>query len=308
MHRGVWAFSIVIVVFLSAVLVPQPVSGEHSGDTTVTWKDWKFTISFNPPCCGGTTSHHDGVVLKQVDYRGIRAVYAAHLVAIPVFYDQTCGPYYDELRHEDLAGDTHDGVSIPAYEAKEIDPDNYRIRAHFHFFGYHYTQIWTFNNKYGWLQGELQIHPGGCDPSSLTRHYYPRWRMDLDVAGASGDKIEYYWSDGRIWITAEDERTVKSSLAGGNYNLRVTDTATSKRVYVSDLYVPYLSDRARFILLLYRSTEIEPNHDPYFDPASWDNNEDINPADIVFWYEDKVTWSPGDPTKSAGIRLKMSGF
>lgn len=296
---------VLAVLVMAMTVLPRPAASDHgSNGQLVFFGNWSFRITVAPQG-GGSESHDgDGVALYSVYWKGVKVFRTAHLLGILVTYPSgPCGPYYDELVHENMETHTHGGTSYPDFEKKALSSSVYQIQSHFHFLGYHYTQRWRFTT-YGYMYADLIVHPGGCVGDKI---YQPRWRLDVDVYSSSYDQLQYYWKDGNLWLTAGTERSIGSGLAGGNDNIRVKDTINGKTVYGRAL-VPYLYNDAEFIVLRYRWGETETSHSlsfPSKDPIEWDNNENVNSQNLVVWYRDDHYHTAGS-TATLTVQFRAS--
>ena len=208
-----WRFSAALLVLLAALAALVGPARADTNDTSghTAWEGWDFNWQLDQT--------YDGLSLSNVSYDDTKILARASLPVMRVYYNSSCGPYSDRL-----GGTTY---AIP-WAA------NYKV-AHRSFvkdgrnwleLGI-YDRIGSYKIYQAWYLSEDGIMDAHIFSSGLqcqiNHRHYPYWRMDFDIDGAGGDRIQRQSGSGWINQTTEFD-------AAGSTTYRVVDGATSVHI------------------------------------------------------------------------------
>lgn len=227
-------------------------------------------------------TQRDGIAITYADYKGDRVFFKATLPYIRVTYTYPDCPSFDNCVVVDRLGpDTIEG-SV----SKSNITNGFKISATF-IFGdypvdgtYKYVQSYSFW-KDGRFQVLLKVYGPGYGPSG---HYDTMWRIDFDVLGSQSDTLEQWTS---TWTLRTTENRFVDGGAHGPWDSEWANNEVISGQDVASYYtVPYAPDTMYLYGIRYHAGE-EGTGD-YANavwPTAYDNDESINLADIVNWYE-----------------------
>jgi hypothetical protein len=144
----------------------------------------------------------EGIVIREVWYKGKKVFYKASLPSLRVQYDGNCGPYKDPLNFNNALPTSrcpNSKVCIYSYQSGGLWA--LCIQSYHTIGSYRLTHRWVF-----WENGVImpRLYSAGLQcPYNHRHHAY--WRFDFDLEGASNDlALEYndYTADqgwGRGW-------------------------------------------------------------------------------------------------------------
>ena len=158
-------------------LIPMPDSG------STTFGDWSFAWEIG-------NAHDEGLVLKNVRWKGTTVLYKASMPVIRVKYrgngssiNSGCGPYSDRISSGNLSHFSGQATDVIA----RFFGDNLMELAVFsEIGGYDLYQAYYFH-KSGRLEPILYSSGWSCsDSHSENNHkHHPYWRLDFDIDGVS---------------------------------------------------------------------------------------------------------------------------
>jgi hypothetical protein len=159
-------------------LVPMPDSGSS------TFGDWSFSWEIG-------NAHNEGLVLRNVRWKGVKVLHKASLPVIRVKYrgdassiDAGCGPYNDRISSGNLSrfsGQTTDVI------ARFFGDNLMELAVFSEIGGYDLYQAFYFH-KSGRLEPMLYSSGWSCsdNPKSRNDHkHHPYWRLDFDIDGVT---------------------------------------------------------------------------------------------------------------------------
>ena len=271
-------------VLLSLAWFPSAAFGQ-SGHTA--WGPW----SFDWRVLGDA-----GLNLLNVYYNGELVIHKANLPVIRVRYDNDqCGPYQDLISSGLLipVPFTGCGNTLVCQKSYTLHGRNWlEIGVLAKISQYLIYHVWYLSDD-GYLYP--RVHSAGLQcPSNggwVDHHHHPYWRLDVDVGGAASDDVFVYdnnrpdqgWGPG--WHRYPQElNDLKNPATDRKWFVR--DHVTGHGVWVlpeSDAGADSFSNKdvgAR----LYSSPEDQPWPFGAWGHLGYDNGENIEEKDIVFWY------------------------
>lgn len=159
-------------------LMPMPDSG------STTFGDWSFSWQIG-------NAHDEGLVLRNVFWRGVKVLHKASMPVVRVKYrgdgssiGSGCGPYNDRLHSGNLerfSGQTTDVV------ARFFGANLMEIAVFAEIGGYDLYQAYYFHRS-GRFEPVLYSSGWSCSDSPKSRNdhkHHPYWRLDFDIDGVT---------------------------------------------------------------------------------------------------------------------------
>jgi hypothetical protein len=274
------------------------------------WGDWEFNWEIG-------SANSEGLVLKNVRYKGIAVIRKASMPVIRVKYrgrarriTSGCGPFRDRINAgniERLPGATSDVVS------RTFNDAILEIAVFSEIGGYDLYQLWYFH-KSGRLEPRLYSRGWSCDEfqEQKDHKHHPYWRIDFDVEATGSN------SDNQVW-------RVRTKSNGQVQTSQITEEDNDSRM-PDDSDVAWTINRPgseKHVLIRYSTNEPrDPEGTPWFalsnKDAAWrlyksaedigwafsatqhlgfiSPRENINGKDIVFWLVGHLShpWSQSD--------------
>jgi hypothetical protein len=281
-------------------LVPMPDSG------STTFGDWGFSWEIG-------SAHNEGLVLKNVRWKGVKVLHKASMPVIRVKYrgnaadiDAGCGPYGDRIGSNILSRVTGQTTNVVA---RFFGDRVMEIAVFAELGGYDLYQAYYFHTS-GRFEPILYSSGWSChDTTTENDHkHHPYWRLDFDVDGvsnrvrhvrtASGGGTTFGSYSSESGFTAPSDTTdivwtVTNNSSGKNVKVR---SPANERADVDG--APWFGFGRRDVhVRLYRFTEDEgwafsaTSQLGYFTPA-----EGTDDQDVVFWAIAHLShnWSQAD--------------
>ena len=301
---------------------------------------WRFC--WLPPDASSGPSG-SGLELSHVFYRNRRVFWRLNMPVLNVIYDQPsgfCGPTYRDWLYE-LQAFQADNVIQPGY-AEPTKPtltvcdspgtdvgtfegvavqklsDRLVMTSQTRAGWYRYINRMTF-----YLDGRMEPAFGftavtyPCVNQAHTHHGY--WRMDLDVEGASADRIQerrrflFFF---KYWATLGTEQTrLRTSSSLRRWRVRDGNTGRAVEVVPGSLDLPGGDGFGGpdVWALLYRGTETDDGGatgGPMGDAqhiTPYVNGESISSRDVVLWYRVGHRHMSGASCTMVGPTLRLTG-
>ncbi len=243
----------------------------------VDWSDWKFDYT-----TGDTPT---GLTLKGVYYRDHQILHKASFPVMRVEYlNDACGPFADILwsgnyvpitQHEDVSVCSGEKLCKRTYEKDGEEFLEMGVNAKLG--EYEIYQSYVFSNR-GYFDAYVFSRGLQC-AEDHTHHAH--WRLDFDIDGSGDDQV--FKNTGSLQATEfNDTRTASTFWS-------IQDAETGTRVEIipgADDGFP--DDFARWDVAVrtYKSNESDTwLWGPRGEIGSlFNNNENIDRADTVFWY------------------------
>ena len=268
--------AVLVGMILSAV-VTVPLAAQ-SGHTV--WGAWTFDWEV----VGG-----NGLALRNVSFNNKYMIYKANLPVIRVRYDHSCGPYADRIDWSNLVPISNCGDQKLCQKSYSSGGRNWlEVAVYARIGAYHLYQAWYLSHD-GWIRAQLWSKGLQCD---VDHDHHPYWRIDFDVAGAPSDQIFVYdnnrpdegWGPGWHKHTNElnetknpatNRRWVVRDHPGGQLAWVIPDAADG----VADWFSTKDAASRR-----YQGAEDQPWPFGGGGHLGYDNGEDIQEKDVVYWY------------------------
>lgn len=276
MIRKIWRSLLLLAAAVASPLVAQ------SGHTN--WNGWSFDWEVKDGA---------GLAIRNVFFNNELVLWKASMPVIRVKYDtvggQTCGPYADRINWSSLKPISWCGnnmVCQKSYISGGHTMLELGIEAQIG--QYDLYQVWYLSQD-GWLGAHLFSKGLQCQ---INHVHHPYWRMDFDINGFPADQIFVFdnnrpnqgWGPGWMKYTNE-QNDLKNPATRRVWFVR--DNPTSHGIWVlpgaNDGQADSFSTKdigAR----LYHYAEDEPWPFGATGHLGYDNNEDIQEKDVVFWY------------------------
>ena len=282
------AFVVVSVGYGSSALA-QPMSG------SVNNSGWTFEW---------TVDSTSGVRVRNVRRNGVMYVFNASLPAIRVQYDSSCGPYLDRIKWDNIVADGA-GNKVRITE----DATWLRVWVQAQIASYALQQGWWFNKTQGLMVPELASSGLQC---SVNHRHHPYWRMDIDASTSGGNRIQTI-NNGVHTTHSTEFNNTKAGLGNDVVIFPIADTSIFVNLRpgafggdgTADTFANWdYGGRA------YPSIQNDPYApgSPGFgdpgdleatgNPSSSNNSENVDNADVVFWYSAHLPHAAADgPTQ-----------
>lgn len=265
----------------SLLILTQPLLAQ-SGHTT--WNGWSFDWEVKDGA---------GLALRNVFYNNEFVIWKASMPTIRVKYvtvsGSTCGPFADRIDWSNL-------IPISWCSNSKVCQQSYISGGHnmlelgveAKIGQYDLYQVWYLTQD-GWIGAHLFGRGLQCQ---LDHSHHPYWRLDFDIGGFPSDQIFVYDNNradqgwGKGWMKYTQEfNDVKNPATGRAWFVR--DNPTGHGVWI----IPGTQDGTADSFStkdgagrLYRSLEDEPWQFGAAGHLGYDNGEDIQEKDVVFWY------------------------
>ena len=285
---------------------------------------WTFQ-AIRPAASSGTVG--SGIELRNVDYRGKRVLYRAHVPILNVRYDNdACGPYRDWQYQEGMlqanGTDVAPGFRLCSSPAKTLlesgtDTGNFLgvaiyvqgqevvLVSEMEAGWYRYVSEWRFH-----VNGTIRPRFGFAAVNNSCvcnrHHHHVYWRFDFDIRTAGNNVVQEYNNPPLFgssnWHTKNYEirrlrdsarkrrwRVVNASTGEGYTLIPGANDGVVDSFGVGDLWI-----------LRYRGSELDDGQGFTTDPAKakanldrFVNGESINNQDVVLWYSAHFTHAVG---------------
>lgn len=233
-----------------------------------------------------------GVRVREVRRNGVMYLFNGSMPAIRVQYDgNTCGPYVDRIKWDNIVPDGSGNKVRVTQDATWL-----RVWVKSQIASYALEQGWWFHKSQGTIVPSLASSGLQC---VVNHRHHPYWRMDMDVSTSFGNRVQ----------------TVKN----GVFTTRTTEFNDTKANIGNEMIIfpiANLSIHANIIPGAFGANDGTPDafanwdwgpraypanqNDPYApgspgfgdpgdleatgNPASSNNGENIDNADVVLWY------------------------
>jgi hypothetical protein len=267
-----------MLVILGMLGSSTAAAAEHSGATQ--WGPWRFDWQVKDSA---------GLALRNVHYQGEQVIYKASMPVIRVQYDDDeCGPFADMIAWENM-------LEISSCDDRKVCQRSFSydgqewlevgVLAQIGEYGIY--QVWYLSDD-GQLTPRMWSSGMQCD---VSHNHHAYWRLDLDVAGAEGDRVFVYdrGAPNEGWGPGWHQYT-------GELNDR-KDSATDRRWFVRD------DGTGRGMWILpgpdgvadrFSTKDVGVRLYHHQEDAAWrfgarghlgyDDRERVDGRDIVFWY------------------------
>ena len=234
----------------------------------------------------------EGLVVKDVHFRGKRVLYKASLPSLRVEYNGPCGPYKDPLNFNNSQPTSRcPGSRVCVYSYTSAGQRALALESYHRIGSYRLTHRWVFWES-GWIMPRL--YSAGLQCNYDHRHH-AYWRFDFDIDDAASDlALEYNsytgnngWGPG--WHTKNHEITRRKS-PGSQRSWAILDTNSSRGYHL----LPGPNDGsadafATADLWVLRYHGAEDRHGRQGNSSSdalstFLDGEDTNTKDVVLWY------------------------
>jgi hypothetical protein len=255
---------------------------------TISWPTsnplWQFSYSL------GDYSQPEGLVIRNVRYRGRLMLYKASLPSLRVQYDGPCGPYKDPLTFNN-ADVQPNGRRVAVYDYSIFGFRWLALESYHRIGSYRLRQRWTFLPD-----GTLapQLFSAGLQCNDDHRHH-AYWRFDFDINGASDDAIYEYntttpdigygpgwhkklWETTRLKSPATNRRWAVMDRTQGNGCFLIPDPNDGSADAFSTRDVWFMRYRGSEDLNGNQGTAGADGLDAYLD------FENLDGTDVVAWY------------------------
>jgi len=263
------------------MIVSSPVLAQ-SGHTN--WGAWTFDWEVKDGA---------GIALRNVYYRNELVIWKASMPVIRVHYatvgGNTCGPYADQINWYSLIPISWCGnqrVCQQSYVSGGHTMLEVGVEARIG--QYDLYQVWYLSQD-GWFGAHLFSRGLQCP---YDHEHHPYWRIDFDINGFPWDQV-FVWDNNRPnqgwgpgWMKYQRElNDLKSPATGRVWFVR--DNPTAHGVWIFPGSNDGTSDtfsRLDIGARLYHYNEDQPWPFGAWGELGYDDNEDIQEKDIVFWY------------------------
>lgn len=321
--RLLGAIVVALCAFPSDVLAGQGGGGACTGVNHVTWPSAKpvWDFCWTRPA-GSSTVNGSGLELTDVKFNGTLVIAQAHIPILNVKYvpnGPSCGGaplcYRDWLDQERAfscapapspgycTGTTtpattvcqHPGTDAGTFNGVAVEDlgDRLRLTAQCEAGWYRYIPIWEFFPD-GTIQARFDATSVDHTCVAFTHDHHAYWRFDFDVSAAAGNYVDEVLSGGGTQRVATERNFIDTSPARSKW--RVGNAAASYYVEVArnpedgaagDVSeVPNDFPIADGWVLAYnvnQLTDSVPVSGCGAGLNAFDNNENVNGADIVMW-------------------------
>lgn len=238
----------------------------------------------------GDYAEPEGLVIRDVRFRGRKVLYKGSLPSLRVQYDNDCGPYKDPLTYNN-ADTQANGRKVAVYDFNFLGIRFLTLETYHRIGAYRLRQRWTFFPN-GTILPRLYSAGLQCD-ADHRHHAY--WRFDFDINDAGNDSAYEYNTTtpdigyGPGWHKKWSEI---SRLKNPSTNRRwaVMDRVATNGYFVvpgsGDGTADSFSTRDVW-LMRYRGTEDRHGNQG----SAWDDGlnayldfENLDRSDVVLWY------------------------
>jgi hypothetical protein len=244
-------------------------------------------------------SESSGLKLGNCDFGSRRAIHNASVPFVYVNYaGDEFGPFTDELQSES----TH-------VEVREI-MHGFDLRVTYDAYGadYQYQHVWRFHSD-GQFGASIVIHGPGEELDGQHVYHVP-FRLDLDLSGAGGDRLQRRVAAG--WKDVLREGRIPAATGPtSDYDWRIIDRQARKNAFIR----AGTGDDGELWALRYKRVEswsawgaagAGVPGTPGSVPAVYDDGESIDGANIVLWY---IAHIPArDRIAACGPWLRLDGY
>jgi hypothetical protein len=281
-------------------MLPMPSSGSMS------FGNWRFSWEVG-------NANDEGLVLKNVDWKGTRVLFKASMPVIRVKYrgnasdiNSGCGPYSDRIHSGNLS---HVKGQVTDVTARLFGSNLLELAVFSEIGGYDLYQAYYFHTS-GRLEPMLYSSGWSCsdDGTENSHKHHPYWRLDLDVGGTSnrashalavsggGMSFASYTTESGFTAPSNTSNIVWTVKNGGNGKEVRLQSPGNERADGSN--GPWFGFGRRDVhVRRYHSAEDEgwdfgsASQLGYFSPAENTQNQDI-----VFWSIGHLShnWDPAD--------------
>lgn len=250
----------------------------HSGH--IVWGSWRFDWE---------VKNDAGLGIRNVYFNNRKIIYKASMPVIRVKYDCCCGPYADLISWSSLKKISNCGNEKVCTRSYTQGGRNWlEVGVYARIGAYHLYQAWYFSHD-GWIRGKLWSKGLQCE---VDHKHHPYWRMDFDIDGAGSDQVFVYdnnrpsegWGNGWQKITNETNGTKNAAIERKWF---VRDNSTSNGVWIFPGALDEASDS--FSTKDYAPRRYHSSEDVAWIFGAWghlgyDDGENIEQKDIIFWY------------------------
>jgi Cu2+-containing amine oxidase len=176
----------------------------------------------------------EGIVVRNVRFRGHQVLYKASLPSLRVQYSGPCGPYKDPLNYNNSKATTRcPSRMVCVYQYISGGQLALGVESFHRIGSYRLTHRWVFWEN-GWIMPRL--YSAGLQCNYDHRHH-AYWRFDFDIDGAANDLVLEYntyagnngWGQG--WHTKTREIT-RTKNPGSNRSWAVLDTGSGRGYHI----------------------------------------------------------------------------
>jgi Cu2+-containing amine oxidase len=176
----------------------------------------------------------EGIVVRNVRFRGHQVLYKASLPSLRVQYSGPCGPYKDPLNYNNSKATTRcPSRMVCVYQYISGGQLALGVESFHRIGSYRLTHRWVFWEN-GWIMPRL--YSAGLQCNYDHRHH-AYWRFDFDIDGAANDLVLEYntyagnngWGQGWHPKTREITRTKNP---GSNRSWAVLDTGSGRGYHI----------------------------------------------------------------------------
>ena len=178
---------------LSLLVIASPEADADTDDTSghTDWGGWELDWEIS--------NLHDGVSLQNVSYNGKQVLARASLPVMRVYYDRRCGPYSDRLGGTTYPISWADNRKVAHRSYTANGREWLEIGIYDVIGAYQIYQAWYLSSD-GILDAHIFSSALQCN---IDHRHYPYWRLDFDLGGPEGDRIQAF--EGGTWRTVARE-------------------------------------------------------------------------------------------------------
>ena len=278
---GAFSFARRIVWFLlfAALALPASVAAAPATSGHTTWNNWTFDWVLGQNCCG--------LALKQVRYKNELSIYKIDLPVIRVQYNSSCGPYADQLCLAYFK--TICNTQLVCQQQFSLGGQTWLvIWAYAEIGSYKLIQAYYFRTD-GYLLARLGSKGLQC---YVTHRHHPYWQIDADINGFAGDQVWQYDNPPissfpyPLWTKYSTEVDGMKDAAH-NRSWLVLDGANNHGLYITPSVDDELKDGFApqdFGVRRWHPGEGCPWPFGPWGQLGYNNGENVNGQDVVFWY------------------------
>lgn len=276
------------------------------GSGELDWEGW--TLEFE---VGGD---FDGLSLSDVRYDGTLILNKASLPVMNVFYDNdVCGPFADQLGGRLEPVSWANNATIVAREFTQNGERWAELGIQDRIGDYLIYQVWYLSPD-GIIDAHIFSRGLQCD---IRHDHLPFWRFDFDIAGPENDQILRRTAAGMSVLRTEFG---VAATAAVNHDWQVRDSVTGDSVSIDfddgswNVPDPVRPQEAYAQNKVYGRT-YQSSEDrgwagrPTRTLDLYDNDENIDNADVVLWYSGYLPHTPEEGPAlwhSTGVRMTVN--